>query len=324
MHDLIQEFSKEDIMVCEIKVVMVDARGNDEMGLDAKGIYRDAISCFWQEFYNTCTLGERERVPALRHDFQLNEWTAVARIIVKGFWDLGYFPVMLSKAFLAGVIFGEGLLFEETLLMSFYRYIAKDEEATLHQAIREGNISEEFVDLLDRFECRKIPTKENATSLILEVAHKEIVQKPQYIADSWKDVLQTGLHESKLSSLEGLYSMFEDIEPTNKKVIGMIHASNVQPMSSSEQTTLQYLKRFVRGMELAQLKSFLMFVIGADVICVKSITIEFTRLEGLARRPIAHTCGCVLELPSTYDTYTEFRAEFNNVLTKEKWQNDIM
>ena len=46
MHDLIQEFSKEDIMVCEIKVVMVDARGNDEMGLDAKGIYRDAISCF--------------------------------------------------------------------------------------------------------------------------------------------------------------------------------------------------------------------------------------------------------------------------------------
>ena len=90
---------------------------------------------------------------------------------------------MLSKAFLAGVIFGEGLLFEETLLMSFYRYIAKDEEATLHQAIREGNISEEFVDLLDRFECRKIPTKENATSLILEVAHKEIVQKPQYIAD---------------------------------------------------------------------------------------------------------------------------------------------
>ena len=73
MHDLIQEFSKEDIMVCEIKVVMVDARGNDEMGLDAKGIYRDAISCFWQEFYNTCTLGERERVPALRHDFQLND-----------------------------------------------------------------------------------------------------------------------------------------------------------------------------------------------------------------------------------------------------------
>lgn len=202
MHDLVQEFSKEDIMVCQIKVVMVDARGNDEMGLDAKGIYRDAISCFWQEFYNTCTLGERERVPALRHDFQLSEWTAIARIIVKGLGDLEYFLVILSKAFLAGVIFSESQVAEEILLLSFYRCIAKDEEETLHQALHEGDISEEFIDLLDRFGCRKIPTKENAMNVILELAHKEIVQKPQYIADSWKDILQKGLHESKISSVQ--------------------------------------------------------------------------------------------------------------------------
>jgi hypothetical protein len=50
MHDLIEAFSEEDIMVCEIKVIMVDSRGNDEIGLDLRGIYRDAISCFWQEF----------------------------------------------------------------------------------------------------------------------------------------------------------------------------------------------------------------------------------------------------------------------------------
>ena len=57
MHDLIQAFSKEDIMLCEIKVV--DERGNDEMGVDLKGVHREAVSCFWQEFYNTCTIGER-------------------------------------------------------------------------------------------------------------------------------------------------------------------------------------------------------------------------------------------------------------------------
>ncbi len=72
MHDLIEALSEEDDMVCEIKVTMVDSRGNDEMGLDLRGIYRDAISCFWQEFYNTRTIGERERVPALRHGFQQN------------------------------------------------------------------------------------------------------------------------------------------------------------------------------------------------------------------------------------------------------------
>ena len=51
---------------------------------------------------------------------------------------------------------------------------------------------------------------------------------------------------------------------------------------------------------------------------------EFTKLEGLGRRPIAHTCGCVLEIPSTYDSLSEFGAEFTNVLAKEKWQNDIV
>ena len=48
------------------------------------------------------------------------------------------------------------------------------------------------------------------------------------------------------------------------------------------------------------------------------ITVDFTKLEGLGRRPIAHTCGCVLKLPSAYDSYAEFRAEFTNVLAKEK------
>ena len=67
-----------------------------------------------------------------------------------------------------------------------------------------------------------------------------------------------------------------------------------------------------------------MFTTGADAICVSHINIDFKKLEGLGRCPIAPTCGCVLELPSTYDSYAEFRAEFTIVLAKEKWQNDIM
>ena len=324
MHDTIKEFSAEDIMICDIKVIMVDGKGDDELGVDAKGIYRDAISCFWQEFYNTCTMGERERVPALRHDFQLETWTAIARVLVKGFWDLGYFPVMLSKAFLLAVLFGENGLEDDILMQSFCSYIARDEEV-VQRALNEGLIDEEFIDLLERFDCRKLPTVENAKCLLLEVAHKEIVQKAQYVADCWRDVLQTGFSGNKLSSADGISALFHDIEPTNKKVLGMIRLNDADAgITSAEQATLQYLKRFVRGMELAQLKSFLIFVTGADVICVESIKISFTKLDGLARRPIAHTCGCVLELPSTYDTYADFRGEFTNILTKEKWQNDIM
>ena len=76
-------------------------------------------------------------------------------------------------------------------------------------------------------------------------------------------------------------------------------------------------------MDLTQLKSFLMFVTGADVVCVDPIDVEFTQLDGLQRRPIAHTCDCVLELTLPYDSYMELRAEFSNALAKGKWQNNI-
>lgn len=53
-----------------------------------------------------------------------------------------------------------------------------------------------------------------------------------------------------------------------------------------------------------------------EVTCIKS--------DGLASRPIAHTCGPVLELPSTYTNYVELREEFANLLNNAKWEIDIV
>ena len=325
MQDLIQAFSNEEIMTCDIRVVVVDARGNDEMGEDAKGVYRDILANFWQEFYISCTLGERERVPSLRHDFQCNEWTAVGRIIAKGYLDLGYFPIMLSPTFIISVLLGEKEVSEETLLHSFNRYLAPDDEDVVREALKvsegkDGSDYDELIELLDRYGCRKRPTQANVKDLILELAHKELIQKPQYVADCWGALLLKYLKGSDLSTAKKVHDRCKALEPTTRKVLGMIQAN---PCSNSERSALDFLKRFIRGMDLAQLKSFLMFVTGADVLCVTAIHVEFTQLDGLARRPIAHTCGGVLELPSTYQRYTELRAEFSNVLAKEKWQNDI-
>ena len=114
--DMIEAFQAKDIMTSELKIVMVDAKGYDERGVDIGGVFWDAISCFWQEFNDSSTLGERERVPSLRHDFQSNEWSAIGRILAKGFLDLGYFPCMRSQAFIASVLFGENSVYDETLL----------------------------------------------------------------------------------------------------------------------------------------------------------------------------------------------------------------
>ena len=178
-------------------------------------------------------------------------------------------------------------------------------------------INEDLLELLDRFGCRSLPTKENIKTLILKVAHKDIIQKAQYVADCWDDIFRGSLVKGKLSTLQGLCNVYESLEPTTREVLGMVCAF---PITNAEQAALDYLKWFRRGLEISQPKSSLMFTTGADVICVSTIQIEFTKLEGLGRRLIAHTCGCVLEIASTYDFY----AEFTNVLAKEKWQNDIM
>ena len=210
--------------------------------------------------------------------------------------DLGYFPCMLSQAFIVSVIFGENAVPAEILLKSFQNYIAKDEE-DVAEALKGNFDADELIDVLDRFSCRKVPTKENTRDLTLKVAHKEMIQKPQYVADMWPEALMILNSKEKLITIESLCHLYQTGEPTNRKVQSMIQAD---PQNNSERAATEFLKRFVRGMDEAQLKSFLRYVTGADVICVPCISVQFSTLDGFARRSIAHTCGgSGLELPST-------------------------
>ncbi len=162
MQDLLKEFLDPDIMNCQIKIIMVDFQGKAEKG------FRDAIANFWQEFYLSCCLGERGRVPFLRHDFQADEWKAVSRIIVRGYLDLGYFRVMVSQAFVICAMFGEKAVPDEIILRSFKRYLAPMDEQLVCRALasdfkeceddNQENKDEDLTDLLDRFGCRKLAT----------------------------------------------------------------------------------------------------------------------------------------------------------------------
>ena len=69
---------------------------------------REVFSLFWKEFSKSHILGKSERVPYIRHDFDCNKWEAVVRILVKGYAESQYFPHKISKAFLAGCLFGKG------------------------------------------------------------------------------------------------------------------------------------------------------------------------------------------------------------------------
>ena len=84
------------------------------------------------------------------------------------------------------------------------------------------------------------------------------------------------------------------------------------------------LQQFVSNMKNDEVRQFLRFTTGSSVLVVNCILVTFNNLSGLACRPIAHTCGSVLELPSTYLSYVEFEQEFNAVLADNKYSWHVL
>ena len=111
-----------------------------------------------------------------------------------------------------------------------------------------------------------------------------------------------------------LDQFYSSIIPTNLKVLALLKAS---PATAAKTEAMAYLKRFMRGLDEAKLTTFSRFTTAADVIVTDALTISFTNSEGLQRRPIAHTCGHTLEVPSTYASFCDLREEFMAILNSD-------
>ena len=201
----------------------------------------------------------------------------------------------------------------------------KDERELIKAALDEGDLNEkqeeEWIDFLDRFDCRSIPTKEKRQKVILELAHKEMVQIAQFIIDSWRKPLKDmPASYGIFSSFECFEELYDNATPTVKRVLDLLRAN---PTSNSERYVLSFLKRYIRGLDDEKLTLFLRYCTGATMVCVDSINVSFTDLDGAARRPVAHTCGSALELPSTYQSFPQFQQEMNNIFNSQYWDIDI-
>ena len=152
---------------------MIDIRGVKEEGT-GNGVARDIYSSFWIDATGSYFIGEKERVPFVKHDLFKNEWKAISDILKKDYYDMKYFPVMISKAFLVYSIYGE--VDEEILVDSFLKYVCEDERETLQNVLatdaKESIFeSEDFLDILDWLKRRSKVTKFNARNITIELAN---------------------------------------------------------------------------------------------------------------------------------------------------------
>lgn len=137
-----------------------------------------------------------------------------------------------------------------------------------------------------------------------------MVQEPACIRECLFKVLIT--YELVLD----VHSEFQKITPTSKKLLTTLKCD--EPESES----FKYLKGYIRETENTKmLRTFLRFITASDLMLYNSegkfftIQVKIVDMEGISRRPIAHTCGKVLDIPKAYESYTVFRSEMNAVLT---------
>ncbi|XP_052245976.1 uncharacterized protein LOC127854906 [Dreissena polymorpha] len=295
---------------------MVMPDGRLEAAEDSGGVTRDALSEFWTAFYDQCTLGTKFKVPYLRHDFAEKEWQSVAKIIIFGWESCKYFPIQLSLPFIQLCIYEK---YSANILDNFFDVIPQEEAITLRKALSDFTSVEQddLMDALELHDCKTLPTSNNISKLLNEIAHKEIIQAPMFIADCLQPILK------KLNITEDhLTQLYTDLIPTSKLVNKMFKFPEV--MCAEEQTVAQHLRRFIRELNSDSLRKFVRFCTGSDLMVSKEIQVVFVNVSGLARRPIAHTCSCLLELSKSYESFPQFRSEFMGVLDSNVWVMDII
>ena len=82
----------------------------------------------------------------------------------------------------------------------------------------------DVLDLLSSYNCYRNPTKENIRLTLEELAHQELLQKPQYIANVWNQELESLKGFPEFSHFQSLTLMYEEKKPTSKRGIKLIEA----------------------------------------------------------------------------------------------------
>ncbi len=263
-------------------------------------------------------------LPSLRHNCGAEEWKAICRLLVVGYKNLKCFPITLSKAFVITCDFGEKSLTADLLLDGLFAYIPFEEKEILKNTLGkevldiDGDGKEEL-ETLDSLASKRVPKSgEELHSLLLELAHAEIVQKPSYVREAFQDITEASPIFKDIDEVQLVYN---SCKPAPRKILLLLQGT---PESDAEGQSFRFLKQFIRGLKKEDMPSFLRFTTGADMICINSIRVMFNQTYGFGRTPVVHTCGPVLEHSVNYESYAEFKEEFLSVLQSGYWNIDIV
>ena len=294
-----------------------------ERAVDLGGVTRDVFSAFFEEAYAKCFDGSSLLTPSDNPLIDSSTLSTVGTIISHVYLITGMLPVQIAFPCLAAVLLPSvSGVPEEVVIECYIDCLSNVDAATLKEsleAIRRGDpsfthdLKSRLVSLVSMNNVRQIPTVSNLKRILLGVAKHHFFRRPAAAILE----LSSGIPEQHKKfwcnmGCGQLYSIYTALQASPRKLLKMI--DSVVCMNTSQECVLSYLRQFIGNMRADEVRSFLRFVTGSAVCSTSTIQVTFNMLTGLGRRPIAHTCSYTLEIPATYQSYSEFVGDFRAVL----------
>ena len=304
-------------------------RFKGELGVDLGGVTRDMFSAFFSVAYIKLFDGTSTLFPANHAEVDISKFYTLGTIISHAYLVGSVLPDRVAFPCLVAALLGPQVDIDpEILEEAFVSCLSTHEADILRAAIRYKG--KKFPDdmlseILGSYGCRSSPNCQNIKVLMVQAAKYMFLVKPA-AAINQLNMGVPDLHRSFWSTMEvgKLFKLYKCMSVSKAKVLSLLEESQMDTPSKEE--VWVYLRRFIGNMTNDELRTFLRFVTGSFVVSVSSIAISFNNLDGLARRPIAHTCTGTLELSTMYNTFLEFQSEFRTVLADPyfSWRMDAI
>ena len=296
----------------------------EERGHDLGGLTKDLFSAFWAEALQIYFKGENACVPFLsssnRH-LARDIFIPIGRLLEHMIRLTGTMPPQLCRSSILAMA-GDHEADEALLLEDYLLHLPEAESVLLKQCLDTASWTEAQERRLLLFstvhQLHSLARPENLRRSLINLAQVELL-------DSCATLLRmvyTGFSaEGKrfLGTLTpaGIRSLYASFDATPEKVAALIENHFIEgELSILEVSIVNYVSMFVREMDKTMLHKFLVWSTGSPTM-PSQFQLTFNAVSGAGRRPIAHTCGNILEISTDYTRYEEFKREFTNVLNSE-------
>ena len=290
-----------------------------EAAIDLQGVYRDALTEFWDTFYERLCFGfsGTSKLPRLKDGYR-NVYKVVGQIIKKGFVDTKYFPVKIAKHFFQLCMFGKFVNDMTDVVNEFLNILPNKFATAVKKAMIDFNSvpSADIVYALDLLEGSRIPKNSEELKKTVEDLALMHFDRAEKIKQDWSPILSNLLTEDQLNNI------YEKHSATAENINRIIPESE-QYLSKNKSNAVKWLGQFVHEFDNAEMCELLLrFITGSNMIPISLEKIDIHFLENEWEVFKSNTCSFRLFLPIKYRAYEEFTKELRNILKSKYWSMD--